>query len=181
MNDFLANDHADLHQLLGELRTSLDTGEVALVYARLDRFWARLGVHIRAEHVRLFPAILRALSENPKGHARDAPSLSQAQSVIEELRRDHDFFMHELARAIAVMRDLMANDQQDIAPALEDVRARIAAVEERLATHNTIEESQVYLWTATLLSDEEQAELETLLRNELDNMPRRFAAKTNPD
>lgn len=175
MNNCLVHDHADLHELLSELCTSLDTGEVALAYARLDRFWARLAVHIRAEHLRLFPAILRALSENPKDQARAAPSLSQAQSVIAELRADHDFFMHELARAIATMRDLTASNEQDVALALKEVHARIRAVEERLAIHNKIEESELYLWTATLLSEKEQAELATLLQNELGKLPNRFS------
>src|SRR5512141_2752469 len=111
MNDFLVSDHAALQTLLGELSAALDTGDLKLSYARLDQFWARLGVHIRAEHLQLFPAILRALGGTRRVEAVNAPSLSHAQKVIEELRGDHNFFMHELARAIASMRDLMANDQ----------------------------------------------------------------------
>jgi iron-sulfur cluster repair protein YtfE (RIC family) len=176
MNGCLADDHADLAELLSELHTTLDAGDTKLSYARLDRFWARLGVHIRAEHLRLFPAILRALSANPNCQTLGSPSLSQAEGVIEELRRDHDFFMHELARAIATMRDLIANNGQDVGPILKDVRARIGAVEERLAIHNEIEESQVYLWIGTLLTDEEQSGLATLLQNELGKLPHRFSA-----
>jgi hemerythrin-like domain-containing protein len=181
MNDCLTNDHADLAELLCDLRTALDAGDLELSYARLDRFWARLAVHIRAEHLRLFPTILRALSDRPTDHSPAAPSLSQAQSTIEELHRDHDFFMHELARSLAAMRGLMATDAQDIALDLNEVRTRVAAVEERLVTHNTIEESQVYLWTSTLLRDEEQAALAKRLQDDLDNMPRRFTAVPKPN
>jgi len=77
------------------------------------------------------------------------------------------------------MRDLIANNAQDVASVLKDVRARVVAVEERLATHNTIEESQVYLWTAGVLSEGEQAELRTRLQNELGKLPHRFSANEN--
>jgi hypothetical protein len=179
MNGCLANDHVDLAELLSELHTALEAGDTKLSYARLDLFWARLGVHIRAEHLRLFPAILRALSANPNCQIPRSPSLSQAEGVIEELRTDHDYFMHELARAIATMRDLIANNEQDVALVLKDVRARLGAVEARLAIHNKIEESEVYLWIATLLSDEDQAELSTRLQKELGNLPHRFSATEN--
>ena len=179
MNSCLAHDHADLAKLLSELHAALDAGDTTLSYARLDRFWARLGVHIRAEHLALFPAVVGALQANPNNQTRDGPSLSQAENLIEQLRADHDFFMHELARAIATMRDLIANNAQDVASVLKDVRARVVAVEERLATHNTIEESQVYLWTAGVLSEGEQAELRTRLQNELGKLPHRFSANEN--
>lgn len=176
MNGCLANDHADLAELLSELYTALDAGDIKLSYARLDHFWARLGVHIRAEHLALFPAIARVLSTLAGSHPPNSPPLSKANSLIEDLRADHDFFMHELARVIAAMRDLIANDEQDVASVLKNVRAKVVAVEERLAAHNTIEESQVYIWMATILSDEEQAELAERLQNELGNMPHRFSA-----
>ena len=175
----LATDHADLAELLSGLHTALDAGDTKLSYARLDRFWARLGVHIRAEHLARFPAIVGALRANHNNQTRDSLSLSQAENVIEQLRADHDFFMHELARAIATMRDLAANHEQDAAPVLEKVRARVGAVEERLANHNRIEESQVYLWAAAILSEGEQAELATRLQNELGKLPQRLSANKN--
>lgn len=182
MIDRLAKDHADLDELLGELRTALDGGDIAHSHARLDLFWARLGMHIRAEHLHLFPAILRALSETHKSDAGNTPSLSQAQNAIAELRRDHDFFMHELSRAIASMRDLLTTiNQQVAARELEDVRARVNAVGQRLVAHNTLEESQVYLWTGRLLSEAEQAALAARVHEELENMPPRFTANASPN
>lgn len=177
MTDQLAHDHADLDKLLGELRTALDAGDIARSHARLDLFWARLGMHIRAEHLQLFPVILLAVGETREGDVGNSPSLSQAQNAIEELRRDHNFFMHELSRAIASMRDLLTiTDQQVAAQELEEVRARIIAVSERLAVHNRLEEDQVYLWTGSLLSEAQQSELEARVHNELGNMPPRFGA-----
>lgn len=182
MNDQLAHDHRDLGKLLGEVRIALEAGDITRGHSRLDFFWARLAMHIRAEHLHLFPAILRALSETGRDDAANSPSLSQAQKVIEELRRDHDFFMHELSRAIATMRSLSASkDQQLAAQALEDVSARIIAVEARLAAHNTLEESQVYLWTESLLSSTEQSQLAARVHEELRNVPPRFAVKAKPN
>lgn len=160
MNERLARDHADLDKLLDDLRVALEATDITRSHERLDLFWARLAVHIRAEHLHLFPAILRALSGNLEGDVADAPSLSQAQKTIAELRRDHDFFMHELSRAIIAMRNLVTTmDWQAIGEALEKVRVRIAAVEERLATHNKLEEERVYLWIRKVLSEAEQVRL----------------------
>jgi phage shock protein A len=180
MDDQLSNDHAELGKLLGKVRDALDAGDVTRGHSRLDLFWARLAMHIRAEHLHLFPAILRVLSEKHRVNAGATPSLSQAKNAIEELRRDHDFFMHELARASATMRHLLTStDQQLAARALKGVQARIVAVEERLATHNALEEGQVYLWTRSLLGDAEQFALAARVQNELANVPPRFAdAKT---
>ena len=102
MNQRLAHDHAELGNLLGEVNAALDAKVIARSHASLDRFWARLAVHIRAEHLRLFPAVLDALS----GSRENIPSADEALNAIEELRRDHDFFMHELSVATARQGDL---------------------------------------------------------------------------
>ena len=57
----LAEDHEALDKALSALLAALDEGDSATAFARLDLFWARLAMHIRAEHLQLFPAILRAL------------------------------------------------------------------------------------------------------------------------
>jgi hypothetical protein len=51
----LADDHAALDEVLRQLQEPLDTADVAASHAQLDLFWARLAVHIRAEHLHLFP------------------------------------------------------------------------------------------------------------------------------
>jgi hypothetical protein len=182
MDDQLSNDHAELGKLLDKVRDALEAGDITRRYSRLDLFWARLAMHIRAEHLHLFPAILRALNETRWANAGTTPSQFQALNAVEQLRRDHDFFMHELARAMAIVRQLLTSlDQQSTARSLEQVNARIIGVAERLATHNTLEESHVYLWTTSLLTNEEQAELEMLMHTELGNLPLRFEGKRNPN
>jgi hypothetical protein len=61
MNNLLASDHDELDELLDKLFASFDaSGSVEQIYQKLDLFWARLAVHIRAEHLHLFPLILGA-------------------------------------------------------------------------------------------------------------------------
>jgi hypothetical protein len=93
MDDQLSNDHAELGKLLGEVRDALEAGDITRSHSRLDLFWARLAMHIRAEHLHLFPAILQGLKEPPRVNA-GMPSHSEVLSAIEKLRSDHDFFMH---------------------------------------------------------------------------------------
>jgi hemerythrin superfamily protein len=182
MNARLIHDHEDLDEVLGEIFAALDISHVKRSHAHLDLFWARLGVHIRVEHLHLFPAILRALMENPKSEVDDAPSLTEAQNAIEELRHDHDFFMRELSRAISLMRELLAQaDRKSAVRKMKIVRERVVIVSERLAAHNKLEENQVYLWAGSLLSEAEQSRLAAQLQNELENMPPRFAEDTKPD
>jgi hypothetical protein len=54
----LAPDHAALHDVLSQLHTALNSGDVAGSHSQLDLFRARLAVHIRAEHLYLFPAVM---------------------------------------------------------------------------------------------------------------------------
>ena|SRR5215216_3630234 len=168
MSQRLARDHEDLDTLRDELCAALEGSDVREIYRRLDLFWARLAIHIRAEHLDLFPAILHALSSSE--------DVAQAQHTIEALRRDHDFFMHELAKAIATMRGLLnATDRKLINEEQESVRRIIAAVRERLSAHNSMEENEVYLWPARLLNEVEQAELHERVEVELRRIPPRFS------
>jgi len=175
MSERLAHDHAELNSLLSQLWLALESGEVQQIHSRLDLFWARLAIHIRAEHLQLFPAILRSLREKLKDTS-PAPALGAVENSIKELSLDHDFFMHELAGAIKTVRDLaQITNRQFVDKQLEKLRTRIAAIEERLSAHNRLEEEEIYLWTGNLLSNAEQSELAARLREELVKMPPRFA------
>ena len=88
----LSDDHEAVGEIFDQLLTALKDRNPALSLAKLDLLWARLGVHIRAEHLHLFPAVITRLDE--------------AQSVVDGLRSDHDFFMREFARAIGILREL---------------------------------------------------------------------------
>jgi hypothetical protein len=57
----LIDDHVALDRMLKELKAALARRDVIAGHAKLDLFWARLAVHIRAEHLHLFPAVLSHL------------------------------------------------------------------------------------------------------------------------
>ncbi|MDQ3743657.1 MAG: hypothetical protein M3444_04680 [Acidobacteriota bacterium] len=176
MDFLLERDHKELDGILRDLLLALDAGGVEEGFKQLDLFWARLGVHIRAENLCLFPAILHELNSGRKGRGDDMPSLDEARQAIARLRTDHDFFMRELASAIKEMRGLRARPgSQSEAKMLRDVRGRVAAVSHRLAAHNELEEERVYRWTNELLDLRAQALLAAKLRREIENLPPRFS------
>src|SRR4051794_29954238 len=98
----LAADHLALNELANELRVVLDEGEVCTACDLLDLLWARLAVHIRAENLRLFPAILRAPASMFTGQD-GLPQIEEARNIIARLREDHDVLMRELAKAVQSM------------------------------------------------------------------------------
>jgi len=174
-SQWLADDHAALDEGLSQLRKALDASDVAVSHARLDLFWARLAVHIRAEHLHLFPAVMNGLRDMNADHLV-APTLKQGRLAIRRLRADHDFFMHGLARAIGILRDLSkAGNEQTIVAGTSTVRDIIIEIEKRLVIHNELEESQIYRWAKTILNKQEQADLATLINAELANRPPRFS------
>jgi hemerythrin superfamily protein len=170
----LAEDHEALDKLLTALLAALDRRDAPTAFARLDLFWARLAMHIRAEHLHLFPAMIRALHGDTGKRLDEASSGAEAREAIAQLRRDHDFFMHELAGAIKVMRDCRATSGGDSTTKIESVRQMIATLHKRLEAHNKLEEDLVYRLPAKLLEPEEQTALEAQIGDELKNLPQRF-------
>jgi hemerythrin superfamily protein len=149
----LLDDHDAVSEVLKQLLAALDNNDVQASYAKLDLLWARLAVHIRAEHLHLFPTVMSRVTE--------------AQSAVEQLRADHDFFMRELARAIGVLREVPEQ--------IGAVGAAVREVEKRLASHNEIEENQIYHWASTILTEPEQTDLAVQINAELENRPPRFS------
>lgn len=158
----LEDDHASLDQLFVELDLALAKSDDARSFELLDLFWARLAVHIRAEHLHLFPALSKASGKSSQ------PTREEVEMTLARLRADHDFFMKELARLMKVAR---VNGT-----GAGDFRERLAAIRKRLETHNQIEEKQVYVWPLLLLDETTVAALVERVRLELENMPPRFAA-----
>jgi len=153
----LSDDHEAVHEVLQQLLTALNKKDVQTSHAKLDLLWARLAVHIRAEHLHLFPAI--------------ASEFGEAQSIIDHLRADHDFFMRELAQAIHVIRESDEAKWVSVGDA-------ICEIEKRLASHNEIEENHIYNLASTLLSEQAQVELSTRINAELEHRPSRFSMET---
>lgn len=177
----LAEDHEALAKLLSALLAALDKRDAPTVFARLDLFWARLAMHIRGENLHLFPAILRALHGETGKPVDEAPSTADAREAIEQLRGDHDFFMHELSGAVKVMRDSRTTAGGDSTSKIESVRQIIAILGNRLEAHNKLEEDMVYRLPAKLLDPEEQTALEVQIRDELKKLPTRFRDEASDD
>jgi len=161
----LERDHAESHQLLGELVDALTGGDSELSFRLLDLFWARLAMHIRAEHLHLFPSITNALDE------QQHPQVTQTTSAIGELREDHDFFMKQLAIAIKLMREDQNMPQVE---RLAEVRRIVAAVSAKLERHNAVEENVIYGLPQELLTDSQRIALASEIFRELENVPPRF-------
>ena len=170
----LSDDHRNVNQVLTQLFVALHNKDVTASYAKLDLLWARLAVHIRAEHLHLFPAVLNRLYESTD----EMPDLSEAKSVVENLRADHEFFMRELARAVGILRELPKSiDSQEDEAKLNSVLNVVLEVEKRLSNHNRVEENQIYQWASTILTEPEQLELTARINAELENRPSRFSAE----
>lgn len=162
MSKVLVDDHAELDQLLEGAFAAIETGNASVVFDRVDLFWARLAMHIRAEHLHLFPAILNAVRE-------DATDLRErAERKINELQDDHNFFMRELLSAIKILR----GPETD----LTEIRKLLKNTRRRLDPHNAIEETEVYGWAEKFLDPADNVELQAAMQRELENLPPRFAA-----
>jgi hypothetical protein len=174
-NKLLASDHDELDALLKKLFEALGTGEVEQIYQSLDICWARLAMHIRAEHLHLFPSILRAAADqNQNIGTGKIPSAVGIQNTIEQLQSDHNFFMREFSNAIKQMRELRGNERSDKSKCLVSIEEKILDVSSRLRAHNELEESDVYQWAVALLNPAELAALNAQIQRELDNLPPRF-------
>jgi AmiR/NasT family two-component response regulator len=172
----LEDDHASLGQLLSEVNAELAKRNIARAFALLDIFWARLAVHIRAENLHLFPALASAPATSFT-KTSSPPTAEEVKNVLARLRSDHDFFMKELGRMIKVMRTL-AVSQEDHFEEVENLRQSLAKIASRLEEHNRLEETQAYRWPKLLLDEQELDRLCVCLRQELQNLPPRFAAVT---
>ena len=163
-----------MDELLKTLLVALDEGEVSTIFRRLDLFWARLAMHIRAENLHLFPAILIQLKEiDPEGNQSSRPA--EIRESLDRLRADHDFFMHELADAVKTVRNLRDSGTSDAeGRRLDVVRSSIQAVSQRLESHNAIEEGFIYGLPIELLPPNEQLNVMEGIQRELQKLPPRF-------
>jgi hemerythrin-like domain-containing protein len=150
----LAQDHIEVDKVLVKVFDALNSGDAELALKKLDLFWARLAVHIRAEHLVLFPAVIETGSD-------------VTEKVI-DLRNDHDFFMKELADLIKKLRQATDGAEVDLAA----TASRLGIIKERLEKHNRIEEDDIYPLTASL-----DRKLFQQIDAQLQNLPARFVTK----
>ena len=171
-HNLLVDDHAYVDGFAGEIEASLRDGNIHALASKLDMFWARLAVHIRAEHLHLFPAILRAFNRGDAINPANA-SLAEVEASVAGLRADHEFFMRLLASAVSLTREEPKDLPSDSFVLIRNI---VRAVETRLKTHNEIEETLIYPLTMGVLSEHEQVNLAGRIQAELMNRPKRFTA-----
>lgn len=171
----LVDDHWEVGVLINDLLAALDEGDKSRSFARLDLLWARLAVHIRAEHLCLFPSILSALDQPSNFSPTDAPSSDHAREVLERLREDHDYFMVELAKAVNTAREWGLPGNEPSSDHFLEIKQRVLSISNRLQEHNQMEEEQVYLWPAILLTPAGCAEMSARMKREIENLPPRFS------
>ncbi len=176
--DALAEDHSQVDKLIQKLLVTLDQKNQAQAFELLDLLWTRLAVHIRAEHLCVFPSILDAATVNFTGGS-GTPKYDEAKRALDLLRHDHDFFMRELGTAVNTMRKQKTRFDHDvISKQLQDVRRSVVRVRSRLDTHNQLEENHVYKWIDVLLDEAERSALTARIRYEIEKIPPRFSSGT---
>jgi len=173
IESLLENDHESLVRLLAELDEEFAKPNLARAFELLDLFWARLAVHIRAENLHLFPAIINASASLFPGKG-GLPTFEEAQGLLLRLRSDHDFFMKELAQVIKTVRDIVAAQTPSVLE-VEELRPRLTVIRVRLETHNRLEEDHLYNWPSLLFDKTTLENLRQHLQHELENLPPRFA------
>ena len=166
--EVLTVDHEELDRLFTKALDAIDRADPMEAFQCVDLFWARLAVHIRAEHLKLFPALLQA-EDN-----RDSTAVpgGEIREVLNTLHNDHDFFMRELARAIKALR--LVFDFGNEAETFVIVRSLLEGVRERLIEHNRIEEEIVYPMSGGDHLGTTAGELTLCVEKELKNLPPRF-------
>ena len=178
-NALLSADHAEVDQLLAEALASLRLGDCRSAFEMLDLFWARLAMHIRAEHLHLFPAVLSTIRSGKAEDREGCPSVRSVTAVIGQLRTDHDYFMKELARLIKQMRRLIANENADPSRELAMVANTLEDLSARLRAHNEIEENEIYPLAEIIFGPAQIKTLDSQIKSELENLPPRFIGRAN--
>jgi len=165
----LAHDHSEIDTLTHDLLGALEKGRPAQIFAHLDLLWARLAVHIRAEHLCLFPSILEAdFSIRSDGHQDQ-----EVRSAIDQLRLDHEFFMRELGTSVHAIRTQNLSNRE-VFRRFRELGRTVFEIQSRLAKHNEFEENHVYKWVNIVLGEAERAALLARIKRELENVPPRF-------
>jgi iron-sulfur cluster repair protein YtfE (RIC family) len=168
-------DHQVLDEMLNQLTIQLGKPDLAWAFENLDLLWGSLAVHIRAENICLFPAILNAPRDR-FGSNKIIPPYEEARATIERLRMDHNSFMNQLGQAMKELRAMIIRPESySVEVTICDLRKRISVFAESLHQHNEIEETQVYLWPSLLLDQDSLERLNAGVRSEIENLPSRFA------
>lgn len=171
--DPLRGDHEEIDRILERIFAALDGRESVFAFENLDNFWARLAVHIRAEHLCLFPELLKIVPDH-ECVDESVEGENSLEELIEGLRNDHNFFMSELGSLIKEWRATVTAHEEGEHSLSSETRIRLDRLRRRLLLHNEIEENQVYPLIDSALSPVDAGDLRARIEKELNRMPARF-------
>ncbi len=165
----LINDHESLNKLLLELMGLVRRSDFRWSFELLDLFCAQLAVHIRAENVCLFPAILNA----PNNRFTEAGlEITALRETIEKLKHQHSMLTEELKKSASLMRELLDNVENGENGGLTDAMAKsLTAVGILLAEHQELEEREVCPAAKLVLDPAEFVRLEEAVEQETHKLP----------
>lgn len=169
----LDRDHKQMEDVLEDLTVILQRQDLNRAFELLDLFWSQLTIHIRAENVCLFPAILTAPRTSFSAD-KGLPSYEEVKTTIDTLREDHRFFAEQISQALRQIRELMAQTsepQSNAESQLLEIKRRMITVANRLREHNRLELQEVYPWPELLLPPAEYELLKAVLAGEVERIP----------
>ncbi|MGH7783351.1 MAG: hemerythrin domain-containing protein, partial [Candidatus Binatia bacterium] len=149
----LADDHSRLDEMLDQVFGALSDRDCRATLICLDHLWARLAMHIRAEHLHLFPILLQKASD-PNLLMLAGEALSRLPVIIPALRRDHDFFVREIGKDVNYLRGRGRDVREPVIVDLLEVQKNLTIVAQMLEVHNELEENEVYPLARSLLTSE---------------------------
>ena len=169
--DPLKADHKEVDKILDQAFAAVERGDKRQTLANLDYLWARLAMHIRAEHLHLFPVLLQK-ARDPGLLERLADVVRRLPDEISTLRRDHDFFVKEIYKDVNLLRGSEKEKRENVD--LDEIHRHLMIIAGRLEVHNRLEEIDVYPLAQALLTVKEISELEVSMSRELTKLPPRF-------
>ena len=164
IENLLEADHAAISRLLEKTLDGF-SARTDDRFQRLDMFWARLAMHIRAEHLHLFPAVMSSPGTSP-----------HVTRIIARFRGEHDDFMRELA---AIVKSAGKTVLSVADP--EDLLARLRDLGSRLNDHDRTEEETIYASDRLRLEPDEYRRLAEKIRHEITALPPRFLQGAGTD
>lgn len=171
----LKTDHEVLEAMMREFVVQLEKSNFAWAYDAFDLFWGSLTVHLNAEHNHLFPALLNC--DRDRLGRDDLPTYAELENTIAQLKADHATFMDQLEELMRELRSLLNTRPLtwDKRQSVEQIKRSLVSFSTWFQMHNETEEEKVHSLPARILPAGDLVRLEISVRNEIQNLPQRFA------
>ena len=171
----LKTDHEVLEAMLRDLIVQLEKSNFTWAYDAFDLFWGSLTVHLNAENNYLFPALLNC--DRERLGCDELPTYHELENTIEQFKSDHANFMDQLEEWMRELRLLMNTGPLtwDKRQSVEKIKRSLVSFSTWFQLHNETEEEKIHTLPARILPAGDLVRLEMSVRNEIQNLPERFA------